>query len=561
MPSVATAKVLGFTLLDALADAAGPTRGAEHAPTPKENRMSNSRENGRPRRRHICLAVAVVAAAAAISACGSSSTVGADPSTVSIGTNADPAPVGYDPAALSGGGETTFWQALYSSLFTTTSTGAVKPELASGYTFNASKTRLTLTLRNGAVKFTDGTTLTSTLVKQNLDRRTDPSLGAYGMFAKGGSAEILDVSASDPSTVVITFAKPQASAPSLLADDAGRIVGANAIADPKILMTEPDGSGPYTLSSSGTIKSSTYTLVKNKDAGNASSFPYSTVVFKVLKDSQTMANALVSGQVQVAQLDPATVSFAKSKAGVVTFPGTIYGFPVFDKAGTISKAFASVKVRQALAMAVNHEAVAKLHPGAVATASFFPPSTQGYDSGLESAYAHNPVKAKQLLAEAGYPRGFSFTLNTVGNQVDTDLQAIQQDWQGIGVHMTIEHATSYAAGLQAQSTTPIGYNNVTIGRDPLGFVNSFLLGGTLNPQHAADPKIESALQVAESGTGNSDLPALRKLNDAIVNEGWFLPIYEQPAVVGYDPSRVRAPESSGSSVFPQLSSIAPANSR
>ena len=271
-----------------------------------------------------------------------------------------------------------------------------------------------------------------------------------------------------------------------------------------------------------------------------------------------MANALVSGQIQVAQLDPSTVSFVKSKDSVVEFSGTIYASPLFDKKGTISKAFASVQVRQALSIAVNRAAIAKLHPGAVATASFFPPGSQGYDSALESAYAYNPAKAKQLLAEAGYPHGFSFTVNTVGDQLDIDLQAIQQDWQDVGVRMTIEHATSYAAGLQAQSTTPIGYNDFTIGRDPLGFVNSFLLGGTFNPQHATSREIASALQVAESGNGNSDVTALKNLDDAVVNEGWVLTVYEQPAYIGYDSSQVQAPESSGSSVFPQLSSIAPA---
>jgi peptide/nickel transport system substrate-binding protein len=529
--------------------------------------MLNSRENGKaggrsPSRRLVCLAVAALGAAAAISACassGSANSARADAGTVSIGTDADPAAFGYDPAALSGGGENTFFQALYSSLFTTTSSGAVKPQLATGYTSSADKTVLTLNLRRG-VKFTDGTTLTSTLVKENLDRRSDPLLGAYGMFAKGGSAEILNVAAPNSSTVVITFAKPEASAPSLLADDAGRIVGGKAIANPKMLMTTPDGCGPYTLSSSGTVQSNTYTLVKNTSAWDASSYPYSAITFKVLQNSQTMANALVSGQVQVAQLDPSTASFVKSKDSMVEFPGTIYSSPLFDKTGAISKPFASVKVRQALSMAVNRKAIAQLHPGAVATASFFPPGTQGYDSALESAYAYNPAKAKQLLAEAGYPHGFSFTVNTVGDQLDIDLQAIQQDWQGIGVHMTIEHATSYAAGLQAQSTTPIGYNDFTIGRDPLGFVNSFLLGGTFNPQHAVSPAIQSALQAAESGTGNSDAAALKSLDDAVVNEGWALTVYEQPAYIGYDASKVQVPESSGSSVFPQLSSILPVGS-
>jgi peptide/nickel transport system substrate-binding protein len=123
--------------------------------------------------------------------------------------------------------------------------------------------------------------------------------------------------------VVIAFAKPEASAPSLVADDAGRIVGGKAIANPRLLQTTADGSAPYTLSA------------------------------------------------QVAQLDPTTVSFVKSKDSVVWFPGAEYGFSLFDELGKISRVFASVHVCQALALAVNREAIAGLHTGAVTTASYF----------------------------------------------------------------------------------------------------------------------------------------------------------------------------------------------
>lgn len=524
--------------------------------------MSQSGDSGQltarlPRAATVRGMVAVLVAAAALSGCGSSTEQQNSAGTVSIGINSDPVPYGYDPATLSGGGVTTFFQALYNSLFKTTSTGKVEPELATGYRFNTDKTQLTLTLRQD-VTFTDGTTLTSTLVKQNLDRRSDPTMGAYGAFAKGGPAEIRAVTAPDPSTVIIQFTKPQASAPSLLADTAGRIVGGKAIADPTILQTSADGSGPYTLSSSGTVKSSTYTLVKNEDAWNADSYPYSTIVFKVLVDPQARANALVSGQVQMAQLDSTTVSFVKGKTSVAEFPGAIYGFSLFDKLGTVSKPFKSVEVRQALSMALDRTKVASLHTGAVATASYFPPGTQGYDSGLESTYSYNPTKAKQLLAQAGYPNGFSFSLITVGLGNDSDLTTVQKAWQAIGVTMNIEHVTSYAKLLQAQTTTPLGYSGFTFGRDPLTYIYGFLLGGTFNAQHAEDPKILSALEAVGSGNGASDVPALTKLNDAIVDQGWSIPLYSQSIYLGYSASTVAPPEASWDNVFPLLSSITPA---
>jgi peptide/nickel transport system substrate-binding protein len=130
-------------------------------------------------------------------------------------------------------------------------------------------------------------------------------------------------------------------------------------------------------------------------------------------------------------------------------------------------------------------------------------------------------------------------------------------WKSIGVNMTITHAASFATGFQAQSTTPLGYNPYTIGQDPLGFVDGFLLGGTLNLQHATDAKIENAVAVAQAGTGN-DTKALLNLNDAVVNEGWLIPTYEQYVYYGYNQKDLKAPQQSGSSIYPALSSIQPA---
>jgi peptide/nickel transport system substrate-binding protein len=203
-------------------------------------------------------------------------------------------------------------------------------------------------------------------------------------------------------------------------------------------------------------------------------------------------------------------------------------------------------------MAINRKQIAAAHLGAVPTASLFPPTTQGYDSALNSQYAYNPAKAKQLLAQAGYGSGFSFTVVTVGPQFAVDLQAIQAEWQQIGVNMTIQQATSFAQGLQSQATTPIGFNDLTVGRDPLGFVNGFLLGGSLNAQHAVDPKILKDLGIAESGTGDSDVTALKALDSTIINDGWFIPVYTQPTYIGYNPAVLAAPVSTGTNVYPQL---------
>src|SRR6202035_5128898 len=110
-----------------------------------------------------------------------------------------------------------------------TASGGAAPELVSSYSYNAKKTQMTLTLKSG-VTFSDGSKLTAELVKENLDRRSNAKLEAYGAFGKGGAEEITNVAAPSASTVVLTFAAPQATFQTELAGASGVIGGQKGIA-------------------------------------------------------------------------------------------------------------------------------------------------------------------------------------------------------------------------------------------------------------------------------------------------------------------------------------------
>src|SRR5580704_14055319 len=199
-------------------------------------------------------ALTLTACGSAASSGGSAGSSGAPSQTLSIGYDSDPAPQGYDPL-LYGAGQRLFYESLYQSLFVQTPTGGVAPELVTSFSYNPSKTQMTLKLKSG-VTFTDGSKLTAQLVKENLDRRSDAQLQSYGAFAKGGADQITNVTAPDASTVVLTFAAPQ---------------------------TAPDGSGPYKLSSA--VKGSSYTVTREPGA-DAATYPYTTVVYKPFLDKQ-----------------------------------------------------------------------------------------------------------------------------------------------------------------------------------------------------------------------------------------------------------------------------------
>jgi len=508
--------------------------------------------------------VALVAAAAmtmTVAACGGGSggsSAGASASdTVTIALDSDPAPNGYDPLLYSQG-QFQFFSSAYDALFVTTADGSVAPSLVTNFANNADNTTLTLTLKDG-VTFTDGSTLDSTLVKANLDRRTEPDLVSYQQFAKGGGAEITDVAAPDAKTVVITWAAPQASGQQYLADTAGVIIGKQGIATPDSLTTTPDGSGAYTLNTGATTKGSTYTFDKNDKAWNVAGFAFKTVAWKIILDPQARANAVVSGQADIAvPLGGDTVDVVKAKQTVTQNGGTIAGFPVFDKTGVTNPAFGKVEVRQALVLGIDRATVVnQLHPGARPTSQVIPEGATGFDPALDVEWAYNPDKAKQLLTEAGYPNGFSFDIIVAG-QPDTDQIAIQKQWQAIGVQMNFVTATSTDALFAAAATSPLGLGAQFAIGNPLGFVQGVLYGGFMNLQKATDPTIEAALGAAAASTGAEQEAALKKLNGAITSQGWYISVYESFTYLGYNAKKVAEPDFAGTGAYIILSSVKPA---
>jgi len=525
--------------------------------------MTDSTSSRRAPWRSTVVRIGAAAAAAAciipLAACGGGAASGATSSsgtsTLTIGYNGDPAPQGYDPLLYSGG-QRLFFESLYQPLFAQQANGSVAPELVQSFTYNASKTQMTLKLKSG-VKFTDGSTLTAQLVKENLDRRSNPKLVSYGAFAPHGAAEIKNVAAPDASTVVLTFAAPQANFQTELAGEPGMIIGQKGIANPASLRTTPDGSGPYALGTAGTTAGSAYTLDR-KSATAKATYPYSTVVYKVFVDAQARANAAVSGQIDVGLIDPSTASQVQSGGtAVVKNGGTVLTILVFDKTGKTSKPFASTDVRLALNYALNRAAfVAALHKGSHPTANAFPQKSAGYDPALDAKYAYNPAKARQLLAAAGYPHGFSFNL-VISPDQQTDMQVFQQQWQAVGVTMHLTVTTSTDQLFSSVLTQPLGYT-------PLGWTNEVgvtagvLVGGFANLQKATNPVITKALGAAANAPGEAQAPALKTLNNALVNEGWVIPVAEEYYYVSYNKSKVTTPVFPGLDNTPLLASLRPA---
>src|SRR6185312_8255311 len=123
---------------------------------------------------------------------------------------------------------------------------------------------------------------------------------------------------------------------------------------------------------------------------------------------------------------------------VQLFPSTRVDFVQLDEH---YKPFKSAKVRQALNYAINRKAIVQLaYQGhAVPGSSFMPYHMEYWDSSIKP-YPYDPAKAKQLLAQAGYPHGFTTFLITVSGDVAGQAEAvvIKQELAAVGVTVNIQ---------------------------------------------------------------------------------------------------------------------------
>ena len=342
-------------------------------------------------------------------------------------------PTSFDPAVSQEGNSMPYYQAVYDTLIKRAPDGTLEPMLATEWTYNDDRTALTLTLRDD-VTFSDGAAFDADGAKANIEH----FLEAKGPQANQ-AASITSVEATDATTLVITLSAPDPSLEYSLASSLGFMASPDAIGSEDIAST-PVGSGPYTLDSASTIVGSEYTFVRNADYwGDA--LPYDSIKFVLLTDETARVNALRSGQINAAVFTaPSTAQELESSGFTVEGQlGDFSGFVFFDRTGQLNPAFADPRVREALTISIDKEALLEnVGQGrGELTNQIFPSDDFSYDKALDTddRFAYDPDRAKQLLADAGYASGLTVTM-PISPVFDPSIYTtIEQNFSDIGVTM------------------------------------------------------------------------------------------------------------------------------
>jgi peptide/nickel transport system substrate-binding protein len=434
-------------------------------------------------------------------------------------------------------------------------------QLAESWTVSPDGLTYTFKLHTG-VKFHDGTDFNAEAVKFNFDRwiNIPKAYSAAGytyyidtVLGHGDASAIAKTEAPDPATFVLTLKKANSGflvtqtltpfgiqSPKALQDGGAM---APDFKDNKYAQGGPPamvGTGPFVFKE--WVAGDHITLTKNPDYWNkANGGPYlDAITFKPIADTTATLNALQAGEgVDLAQtVAPPDVPTVAADSNLVAIDrGSACNAGVLGM-NQAHKPFDNLKIRQAVAYAINRKAIVDAFFGTtgVVLKNWVPPGT-AFAKDLPVP-DYDPVKAKALIQESGvtdlsfdfyYPSG---TTRPYMPDPKAEFEAIQRDLEAVGFKpnpKTTPWKPNYTAD-ESSGKYPawlIGWNCDWLGID--NFLYTAFFGyhsGKPNPEYAykndaMNQAMVDALQASDEATQKTDW---EKAQDMIVADMPSVPI-------------------------------------
>lgn len=321
----------------------------------------------------------------------------------------------------------------------------LEPDLAEKWDVSEDGLQYTFYLKEG-VKFHDGTEVNADAVKFSIDRQTNPDHEFYNTgtypYAEFTFGPIKSVEVVDEYTIKFTLNEPFAPFLGNMAMHAASIVSPEAVKKYGADFTKnPVGTGPYKFVS--WTPGVEIVLEKNddyfKDAPSIEK-----LIFKPITEAQTRLAELEAGNIDVmVNIPPDDLERLRGneKVTMIEQPGMHVWWTAFN---TQRAPFDNVKVRQAVNYAIDKDAIVNgiLQGSGEVANSPLPPTVWGHNPNVKN-YDYDLDKAKELLAEAGYPDGFEVTYwvpesGSGMQQPQAMAAAIQSDLAKIGVKVKIQ---------------------------------------------------------------------------------------------------------------------------
>ena len=312
---------------------------------------------------------------------------------------------------------------VFEGLMKPTPEGDLIPAVAEKYEVSDDQLVYTFTIRDG-IKFHNGQPVTAGDVVNSITRCIEPS--EAGVLAVEPLSAVEKVTGMDERTVQIRLKEPNTE---FLAYLTLAILPAEYDGQD----TAPVGTGPFKFVSRAAQDN--IVLERFDDYWGEKAY-LDKVTYKIIENADSILMSLQSGAVdlfahltstQVAQLgDDFNI-----EEGTMNLVQAMY-------LNHAEKPFDDVRVRQALCCAIDRQQILDLAfdgYGSLIGSSMYPAFGKYFDDSLTNYYTHDVEKAKALLADAGYPDGFSMTITVPSNyqpHIDT-AQVIVEQLKEVGI--------------------------------------------------------------------------------------------------------------------------------
>ncbi len=321
----------------------------------------------------------------------------------------------------------------------------VVPGLAESWTISKDGLQYTFKLRRG-IAFHDGTPLNAEAVKFSIERQINPNHPAYKLgkypFANYFFGNVKAVEVLSDERVAFLLNEPRASFLAVLTAGAASIVSPTAVMKwGPDYPNHPVGTGPFRFASWD--RGQRVVLEKNPAYWK---YPVKVerVIYRPIVEDQARLTELLTGGLDLIVGVPADNVGQLEKNPKITLLKQVGAHVWYLGMNNQKKPFDDKRVRQALNYAVNKDAIVNDVLKGTGAASKGPvlPGTWGADRELK-AYPYDPDRARKLLAEAGYPTGFSTTLwvpeSGSGMQAPVAMSTVMQsNLKAVGVNVSLQ---------------------------------------------------------------------------------------------------------------------------
>ncbi len=465
----------------------------------------------------LALALILPTAVPAAASSGAPAARGAD----LIVADATALPPTLDPFKVYGTQTQSFFRLIFEPLFDRDPDGKIRTPLLERW---GPVDRLTweFQLRPG-IRFHDGGELTAADVVFSLERILDPQVNSP---RRHEFAEFDTITAVDRYTLRITTKRPYPLLPARLSQFSMILPDALRGRPESEFFQEPIGLGPFRLSQLSQVQA---VLAAFPDYhGGPPKVP--NVVFQFIPDATDRLNRLLKGDVDImTNLLPQQVdSLLRAKGVRLVKRNSIRFMDVLidNRKGPLAR----VEVRRALLHGTDVEGlvryIARGNGRAISTVTL--PEDFGFHPGLKP-YAFDPAKARTLLAEGGYPKGFRLQ-GLATHDTQTLATALAQQWAKIGVTLELE-VDSRAPTMTRWIKERDRHDFLILDPTSIIFDAAFQLRLHLDPAHPMSRMSpSSAVQLLNRADTEQDPETreaiLREVQTIAYEQGLTIPLYQ-----------------------------------